>query len=588
MNLYIRLLKYVKPYWVKLFMAIVCTLIVSLTAPLLAYLVKPFLDDVFIRKDVVMLYTLVAALPVLYLINGLSAYGQSFFMGYAGLKVLMDIRNDLYEHIINLPLDVYNKKSTGRLMSRITNDVNFMQGAVTSVIKDLLQQGLTIIGLTAVAFYQNWRLASIAIFVMPFAFYLLVVIGHRLRKISKKGQERIADITSILQETFSGIRIVKGFGMEDFETKRFKEHNRGYFNISLKGIRVGEITSPLIEFLGTLCAVIVVYYGGMKVINDEMTAGTFFSFLVAVGFLYRPVKALSKTNNSLQQALAAAERVFAILDMPTEKRLEKKDAIELPPFTMDIQFKNVSFKYESSDSDVLSDINITIKKGEVIAFVGTSGGGKTTLVNLIPRFFEPTGGEILIDGANIGDATIFSLRKQISLVSQDVMLFNDTVKNNIAYGRMDIPVEKVMDAAKAAYAHQFIIKMPEGYDTVIGERGVRLSGGERQRIAIARAILKDSPILILDEATSSLDTESEFMVQKALENLMKNRTTFVIAHRLSTIQHADRIAVVDEGKIKEIGRHDELLRSSGLYKRLYKMQFRDEKEIQPDLAVSEG
>lgn len=588
MNLYIRLLKYVKPYWFKLFIAIVCTLIVSLTAPLLAYLVKPFLDDVFIRKDVVMLYTLVAALPVLYLINGLSAYGQSFFMGYAGLKVLMDIRNDLYEHIISLPLDVYNKKSTGKLMSRITNDVNFMQGAVTSVIKDLLQQGLTIIGLTAVAFYQNWRLALIAIFVMPFAFYLLVVIGHRLRKISKKGQERIADITSILQETFSGIRIVKGFGMEDFETKRFKEHNRGYFNISLKGIRVGEITSPLIEFLGTLCAVIVLYYGGMKVINDEMTAGTFFSFLVAVGFLYRPVKALSKTNNSLQQALAAAERVFAILDMPTEKRLEKKDAIELPPFTMDIQFKNVSFKYESSDSDVLSDINITIKKGEVIAFVGTSGGGKTTLVNLIPRFFEPTGGEILIDGANIGDATIFSLRKQISLVSQDVMLFNDTVRNNIAYGRFDVSLEKVMDAAKAAYAHQFIIKMPEGYDTVIGERGVRLSGGERQRIAIARAILKDSPILILDEATSSLDTESEFMVQKALENLMKNRTTFVIAHRLSTIQHADRIAVVDEGKIKEIGKHDELLRSSGLYKRLYKMQFRDEKESQPDLAILEG
>ncbi len=588
MNLYIRLLKYVKPYWFKLFIAIVCTLIVSLTAPLLAYLVKPFLDDVFIRKDVVMLYTLVAALPVLYLINGLSAYGQSFFMGYAGLKVLMDIRNDLYEHIINLPLDVYNKKSTGRLMSRITNDVNFMQGAVTSVIKDLLQQGLTIIGLTAVAFYQNWRLALIAIFVMPFAFYLLVVIGHRLRKISKKGQERIADITSILQETFSGIRIVKGFGMEDFETKRFKEHNRGYFNISMKGIRVGEITSPLIEFLGTLCAVIVLYYGGMKVINDEMTAGTFFSFLVAVGFLYRPVKALSKTNNSLQQALAAAERVFAILDMPTEKRLEKKDAIELPPFTMDIQFKNISFRYEISENDILSDINLTIKKGEVIAFVGTSGGGKTTLVNLIPRFFEPTSGKILIDGADIGDATISSLRKQISIVSQDVMLFNDTVKNNIAYGRMDIPVEKVMDAAKAAYAHQFIIKMPEGYDTVIGERGVRLSGGERQRIAIARAILKDSPILILDEATSSLDTESEFMVQKALENLMKNRTTFVIAHRLSTIQHADRIAVVDEGKIKEIGRHDELLRSSGLYKRLYKMQFRDEKESQPDLAILEG
>ncbi len=588
MNLYLRLLRYVKPYWAKLLMAVICTLIVSLMAPVLSYLVKPFLDDVFIKKDTAMLYNLVAVLPLIYIINSLSAYGQSFFMGYAGSKVLMDIRNDLYEHIINLPLNIFNKKSTGKLMSKIINDVNLMQGAATSVIKDLLQHSLTIIGLVSVAFYQNWRLASISVLVMPFAFLLLVTLGRRLRKISKKGQERIADITSILQETFSGIRIVKGFGMEDFEAKRFREHNRGYFNITIKGIRVSEITSPLIEFLGALGAVVVVYYGGMKVINEEMTAGTFFSFLVAVGFMYRPVKALSKTNNTLQQALAAAERVFTILDIPTERNLEKKDSIELAPLRHEIVFKDVFFRYESSEDDVLAGVNLTVRKGEVIAFVGTSGGGKTTLANLIPRFFEPTSGKILIDGVDIKDVSLNSLRGQISIVSQDVMLFNDTVRNNIAYGRADVSLEKVIDAAKAAYAHQFIIKMPEGYDTIIGERGVRLSGGEKQRIAIARAILKDSPILILDEATSSLDTESEFMVQKALENLMKNRTTFVIAHRLSTIQHADRIAVVENGMIKEIGRHDELLKSSGLYQKLYKMQFRDEKEIQPDLAVSEG
>ncbi|MBI5182407.1 MAG: ATP-binding cassette domain-containing protein, partial [Nitrospirae bacterium] len=555
MNLYLRLLRYAKPYWLKLLMAIVCTLIVSLMTPVLSYLVKPFLDDVFIKKNVVMLYTLVAAMPVLYIINGLSAYGQSFFMGYVGSRALMDIRNDLYEHIINLPLNVYNEKSTGKLMSRIINDVGLMQGAVTSVVKDLLQQSITIIGLVSVAFYQNWRLAAISIFVMPLTFYLLVILGRRLRKISKKGQERIADITSILQETFSSIKIVKGFGMEKFETDRFKEHNRGYFNITIKGIRVSEITSPLMESLGAIGAVVVVYYGGMNVINNEMTAGAFFSFLVAVGLMYRPVKSLSRTNNTLQQALAAAERVFSMLDMPTEKSLEKKDSLELAPLRNEIQFKDIFFKYGSSEAEVLSGINLTVKKGEVIAFVGTSGGGKTTLVNLIPRFFEPTSGKILIDGTDIRDASLASLRGQISIVSQDVILFNDSVRNNIAYGRADITLDSVINAAKAAYAHQFITKMPQGYDTVIGERGVRLSGGEKQRVAIARAILKDSPILILDEATSSLDTESEFMVQKALENLMKNRTTFVIAHRLSTIQHADRIAVVENGSINEIGRH---------------------------------
>jgi subfamily B ATP-binding cassette protein MsbA len=425
-----------------------------------------------------------------------------------------------------------------------------------------------------VILYQNWRLALFSILVIPLSAYPMVRFGNQLRKIATAGQERTADMSTALQETLTGVRIVKGFTREDAEGRRFAGFNEAYFRTNMKSTQVSSITSPVLEVVGILGVAGIIWYGGSQVIQGAMTPGTFFSFLTAVFLMYTPIKRLASANNTIQQALAAADRVFTVLDVPTEAA-QDTGTRSLDGVRSAIALQGVSFRYEGVEAWALTDISLTVRPGEVLALVGSSGAGKTTLVNLIPRFHDPTAGAILIDGVDLREIRLSALRRQIGIVSQETLLFDDTVGNNIAYGKDEATEEAITDAARAAFAHDFIMKLPNGYDTLIGENGVRLSGGERQRLAIARALLRNPPILILDEATSSLDTESERMVQMALANLMKGRTTFVIAHRLSTIQRADRIAVLAGGRLVEVGRHEELLAKVGVYHRLHQMQFQD-------------
>lgn len=569
--MYKRLLKYVKPYWTRILFASLFALGVSGTTAAAAWLVQPALDRIFIQKDLEMLILIPFAILVIYLIKGICNYFQSYLMRYVGNRVIMDVRNDLYSHTAVMPMQFYTQHPTGKLMSRILNDVSIINNAVSSSIKDLIQNAITVLALTGLVFYRDWKLAAIACIALPFAYYPLIRLGKKLRHVSKIGQEEMSGITSILHETFTGTPVVKAFGMESSEIEKFKDKNSKLFRVSMKGVKYSEITTPLMEFIGAIAVSLIIWYGGYQVIQGISTPGTFFSFLTALIMMYSPLRTLTRINNSIQQSLAAAERIFAILDLDTEHVIDKGTR-ELKGIKK-IEFKNVFFKYEKSSRYVLSDINFEVANGQIIAIVGGSGGGKTTIGNLLLRFYEPTSGGIYADGVNIREFTLASLRRQIGIVSQDVILFNDSVINNITYGKKDVGMEDVTRAANKAYAHDFIMKMPEGYQTVIGEKGVKISGGEKQRIAIARAILKDPPILILDEATSSLDTESEHIIQMALHNLMEGRTTFVIAHRLSTIKNADFIMAIDNGRIVEMGRHEELLIKGGLYKRLYDMQF---------------
>ncbi|MCG3115694.1 MAG: ABC transporter ATP-binding protein/permease [Candidatus Manganitrophus sp. SA1] len=552
--------------------AFFCSAMVSLLTAAYAWLVQPVVNDVFIRKDGFMLKILPVAIILVALLKGLFNYGQAYLVRYVGSRIIAGIRKDLYHHIVLLPIGFHAKNATGKLMSRVINDVGIMQTAVSTVVKDLFQQSLTMVALTGVIFYQNWQLGLMAILAMPLATYPLIRVGRRLRKVARAGQEKIGDLTSILQETFSGIRIVKAFGREDFETERFDKKNMNYFKNVMRATSVSELTSPMMETLGSVGAAAIIWYGGYQVITGQMDAGAFFSFMTAAMLMYAPMKGLSSANNILQQALAAAERVFTILDQKNERELDLGRRL-VPSLHGEIEFREVSFQYDGIRSAALSNISLKARPGEVIALVGSSGAGKTTLVNMIPRFYEPQGGTILIDGIPIQEINLGSLRSQIGIVSQEVVLFDDTVRWNIAYGLDHVSDEEVVRAAEAAYAHLFIGKMPKGYDTVLEKGGANLSGGERQRLAIARALLKNPPILILDEATSALDAESEFIVQKALVNLMKNRTTFVIAHRLSTVQRATCIIVVDQGRIVEMGRHEDLMQRDGPYRKVYQMQF---------------
>ncbi len=572
MKLYLRLLKFIKPYRWTLAGGFLCSAMVALLTAAYAWLVRPVLDDVFIRKDGFMLTILPVTIIVVALFKGLFHYGQAYLVRYVGSRIIADIRKDLYHHIVLLPIGFHAKNATGKLMSRVINDVGLMQTAVSTVVKDLFQQSLTMIALTGVIFYQNWRLALMASLAIPFATYPLIRVGRRLRKVARAGQEKIGDLTSVLQETFAGIRVVKAFGREDFETERFNKKNMNYFKNVMRATSVSEITGPMMETFGSIGAAGIIWYGGYQVITDQMTPGTFFSFMAASMMMYAPLKGLSSANNVLQQALAAAERIFSILDQKNERQLDTGRRL-VPGLHGEIEFREVSFQYDGIRSAALSNISLKAKPGEVIALVGSSGAGKTTLVNMIPRFYEPQGGTILIDGIPIQEINLDSLRSQIGIVSQEVVLFDDTVRWNIAYGLDHVSDEEVVRAAEAAYAHLFIGKMPKGYDTVLEKGGANLSGGERQRLAIARALLKNPPILVLDEATSALDAESEFIVQKALVNLMKNRTTFVIAHRLSTVQRATCILVVDQGRIVEMGRHEDLMQRDGPYRKVYQMQF---------------
>jgi len=572
MGLYGRLLQFVKPYWQRLAGAMACMLMVSAATSASAFLVKPVLDEVFFKKDLLMLKLIPLAIVGLFLLKGLFDYGQAYLMSYVGQRIIADLREKIYNHLQSLSLSFFTRNPTGILMSRIINDVNMVQGAVTEAVTGLLKDLFTIIGLVGVIFYRDWKLALIALVVFPLAIYPIVKFGRKLRSYSARSQSTMGDISSILLETFAGNRIVKAFSMEDYERKRFAQENRKLFGILLKSVRVRAFSHPLMELLGGLGIAFIVFYGGYNVIQGVATPGTCFSFLTALLMLYEPVKRLSNVNNTVQQGLAAASRIFEILDTVPEI-VNKPGAKVITSISKGIEFQNVSFKYE--EDWVLKNINLKIKAGEVVAFVGASGGGKTTLLNLLPRFYDVSSGRILIDATDIRDSTVESLRTMIGIVTQQTILFNDTVKNNIAYGKMGQSFEEVVKAAEAAYAHNFIQNLPQGYDTVIGEQGVKLSGGERQRVSIARALLKNAPILILDEATSSLDSESEIEVQKALEYLMQGRTTLVIAHRLSTIRKANRIIVIVNGVIVEEGTHEELLERDGEYRKLYLLQFID-------------
>jgi subfamily B ATP-binding cassette protein MsbA len=566
-----RLLSMVRPYWKRLAGAMALMVLVGASTSAMAYLVKPVMDKIFVARDQELLMLLPIGIIVLYAVKGAASYGQAYLMQYVGQRIVTQFRIDLYAHLQRLSLSYYDRTPTGELMSRITNDVNQMQGAVSSVVTGVLKALFTIVGLVAVIIYRDWFLAVFALGVFPLCVIPLVKFGRRLRKISHRSQETMSDVTVLLHETIAGARIVKGFCREDYETQRFTDEAFRLFRLRMKDISTRAISSPLMEFLGGLGIAGILFYGGWQVIHGVSTPGTFFSFLTALILLYEPVKRLSGLNNEVQNGLAAAERVYRVLDEPVEID-EKPGAVELPPLQKEIRYEGVNFSYRPGEP-VLKDINLTVPKGQVVALVGTSGGGKTTLVNLLPRFYEVTSGAITIDGVDIRSATLASLRGQIAIVTQQTILFNDTIRNNIAYGRPGATDEQVAAAAEAAHATEFIERLPLGMDAMIGESGVLLFGGERQRLSIARALLADRPILILDEATSSLDTESEMQVQKALENLMAGRTTFVIAHRLSTIQRADRILVVSEGRIVEEGRHQELLALGGIYSRLHHMQF---------------
>ena len=573
MEIFKRLLKLAKPHTVKFIFAMLCMFIVGVTTSGLAFLVKPALDEIFLKRDADMLKLIPLAIVAIYLMKGACSYGQTVLMSHIGQRIITDLRGELYSHIQRQALSFFTKNPTGRLMSRITNDVNFIQGAVSEAVTSLMKDSFTIICLVVVIFYRDWKLAIVAMFIFPLTIYPIAKFGEKMRKIATSTQVTMGSLSSLLQETISGTRIVKAFGMEDYEDKRFAVENERLFKLTMKSVSVRAISSPFMEFLGGIGVAAIIFYGGYQVIKGTSTPGTFFSFLTAIIMLYEPVKRLTNVNNTIQQGIAAATRVFNIMDITPEIK-DKKKAIHLPSISNNIDIRNISFSYD--DTPILKNINLKIKAGEAVAFVGMSGGGKTTLVNLIPRFYDVTEGRILIDGHDIRDVTIESLRGQIGIVTQQTILFNDTVRNNIAYGDITKSETDIIKAARAANAHNFIVNLPKKYDAIIGEQGAKLSGGEKQRVSIARALLKDAPILILDEATSSLDTEAEIEVQGALENLMKGRTTLVIAHRLSTIRNADRILVLVNGEIVEEGTHESLLEEKGEYFKLYNMQFKKE------------
>lgn len=565
------LLDRVRPYWRRLATAMVLMIIVAGTNSALPFMVKDVIDGIFMEKNQAMLMLVPLAVVLIYLVKGAADYGQNVMMQWVGQRIVTQYRIDLYSHLQRLSLSYYDRTPTGKLMSRITNDVNMIQGSVSSVVTGVLKDAFTVVGLIAVVVYRDWFLSIFALGVFPLCVIPIVKLGRRLRKISTSSQETMADVSVLLHETISGARIVKGFCREEYEIERFSREAWRLFALRMKDVSTRALSHPLMEFLGGLAIAGILYYGGTQVIQGHSTPGTFFSFLAALIMLYEPVKRLSKLNLEAQNGLAAAARIYQVLDEPVEVS-EAPDAVQLSTLRHQIEYRGVQFAYRPGEM-VLKGIDLTVPAGQVVALVGTSGGGKTTMVNLLPRFYEVTKGAILFDGVDIRQATLKSLRSQIAIVTQQIILFNDTVRNNIAYGRPDASLEDVRRAAQAAYALEFIEELPQGFDTMIGESGVLLSGGQRQRISIARALLADRPILILDEATSSLDTESELYVQKALENLMHGRTTFVIAHRLSTIQRADRILVMVDGRIVEDGCHHELLALGGHYHRLHQMQF---------------
>jgi len=603
-----RLLLYVRPYALYSLVSVVLMAVVGAMAAFRILLVKPIFDNVltpdappglvllfriphtnyiinlqrFIPSYFHNAWTVVAvALVGSALVKSICDYCGTYLVNRAGFGMITDLRNDLYNAVLRRSVAFFQKHTTGTLLSTLINDIEKVQFAMSSVLSDFLQQFFTLIFTAVAVVIVGGKLAWVLLLFLPVVVLSARRIGRRVRQTTRKGQDKLAEIQNILHETITGNRIVKAFGMELWEMNRFRRAARRLFDANLKSVKVQAISSPLMDLIASVAIALLLYLGRESIKHQQMTAGSFITFLIAVFTLYDPVRKFAAFYNSFQQALGASEEIFKFMDAVDDVQ-EKKRAFVLKGFSDGIRFENVGFAYASEEGEtkqVLQGINLTVQPGEVIALVGPSGAGKSSLVNLIPRFFDVNEGRILIDGHDLRDVTIASLREQIGKVTQETVLFNDTVRNNIAYGQPDVPLSRVEEAARMALAHEFILNMPDGYNTKIGEKGTRLSGGERQRLAIARAILKNAPILILDEATSALDMESEQYVQAALANLMRGRTVFVIAHRLSTVRRATRIAVIEGGQITEIGTHEELMKHSGTYQRLYRMQFITEDSV---------